>query len=544
MKRKQAHAGIPADSAEPIAIDFMPSSGSRARTHDAALAFVETIGQPILALDKNLRIKIANRAFYRAFPVLPRDVTDHAIYSLGRGSWDVPRLRESLDGLLNRGVAFSDLEIELDFPGLQRRNLALSACRIDYLDTILLAIEDTTERKAAGEAARNREDGLRQSQKMETVGRLAGGIAHDFNNLLTAIIGYASLLCEAVSANDTALQQVLEIKTAGERAASLTQQLLAFSRQQALQSKVLDLNAIVSDFDKMLQRLVGERIHVAVACGASLWRVRADPGEIGRVIMNLALNARDAMPAGGTLAIETANVTLSAADTIENLAPGRYVKMAVSDTGAGMDAEVLRHIFEPFYTTKESGIGTGMGLSIVFGIVEESGGAIRCESASGEGTLFTILLPAIEEQARPAAVPAADPVAAPRGSEVILLVEDEDLVRALARTILESGGYVVHEARNGREGLALCETHAGPIDLLISDVVMPGLCGRELAERAIELRPAIRVLFMSGHTHDVIVKEGVWNSAAFLQKPFTPTRLRQRVREALDSRLRSARHAS
>jgi CheY-like chemotaxis protein len=380
---------------------------------------------------------------------------------------------------------------------------------------------------------------------MEAVGRLAGGIAHDFNNLLTAIIGYSSLLYDRLAGDEPSLQQVLEIKTAGERAASLTQQLLAFSRRQVLQPKVLDLNAVVADFDKMLGRLVGEGIRVTVHREPCLWQVRADPGEIGRAIVNLALNARDAMPEGGTLTIETANVTLTRADASnrDDLAPGRYVTMAVHDTGVGIDAEARPHIFEPFFTTKEAGKGTGLGLATVLGIVEQSGGAIRCDSEQGEGTTFKIFLPAVVEGVESKAGLPGDLAVAPKGSEVILLVEDEDAVRKLARRILEQGGYVVIDARNGREGLALCEAHQGPIDLLVTDVVMPELGGRELAEGALRLRPAMKVMFMSGHTQDVVLKAGIQKGTAFLQKPFTPVALAQKVRETLDSDAGSAKQS-
>jgi CheY-like chemotaxis protein len=370
---------------------------------------------------------------------------------------------------------------------------------------------------------------------MEAVGRLAGGIAHGFNNLLTAIIGYSGLLGDTLAGNEEALEQVVEIKTAGERAATLTQQLLAFSRRQVLQPKVLDLNGIVADFDKMLRRLVGERIKVAIHCAPDLWQVRADPGEIGRAVMNLALNARDAMPGGGDLSIETANLIVTEADAVErDLAPGRYVTLAVRDAGIGMEPELQAHIFEPFFTTKETGKGTGLGLATVLGIVEQSGGSICCQSEPGRGTVFTVFLPAVAEprhvEARPGGL-----AKAPKGAEVVLLVEDEDMVRKLTRMILEASGYVVLDARNGREGLALCESRQGPIDLLITDVVMPELGGRELAEAALKLRPGLKLMFMSGHTQDVVLKEGIEKGAAFLQKPFTAAGFAQKVRETLDA---------
>jgi CheY-like chemotaxis protein len=267
----------------------------------------------------------------------------------------------------------------------------------------------------------------------------------------------------------------------------------------------------------------------------------ADPGELGRVIMNLSLNARDAMPEGGTLTIETANVTLTEADAPnQELAPGRYVTMAVRDTGVGIDPEIQAHIFEPFFTTKETGKGTGLGLATVLGVVEQSGGIIRYESQPGEGTTSRIFWPAVAEAVDYGARPAGGLAEAPKGSEVILLVEDEDAVRKLARMILETIGYVVYEARNGREGLAMCEAHERNIDLLVTDVVMPELGGRELAECALKLRPGMKVMFMSGHTQGVVLKEGVRKGTAFLQKPFTPAGLAQKVRDTLDAASQTA----
>ena len=510
------------------------------QARDFAMSIVETVRQPLLVLDTQLRIRMANQAFCRAFQVSPPEAEGQVVYSLSRGSWDVPGLRDSLDSLLQGGISFPDFEVERDLPTVGHRILVLGGCRIHHLSMILLAVDDITEHRLAQDALHKSEEHLRQSQKMEAVGRLAGGIAHDFNNLLTAIIGYSDLLQDTLADNPPAIQQVLEIKTAGERAASLTQQLLSFSRRQVLQPKVLDVNVIVGDFERMLRRLVGERIKVAVTCAPGLWQVRADPGEIGRAIMNLSLNARDAMPDGGTLAIETANVTLSEVDApAQDLAPGRYAMLAVRDTGVGMDAEMQAHIFEPFFTTKETGKGTGLGLATVLGIVEQSGGVIRCQSELGRGTSFKIFLPAVEALASGAG-PVGGLAKAPKGCEIILVVEDEDAVRKLARMVLEASGYVVLDARNGREGLALCEVHPGPIDLLVTDVVMPELGGRELAQGALKLRPGMKVVFLSGHTQDVILKEGVEKGTAFLRKPFAPVELAQKVREVLDSDTRLA----
>jgi two-component system CheB/CheR fusion protein len=506
-----------------------------AKARDFAMSIVETVRQPLVVLDMELRIKMANRAFYRLFHVSPLEAEGATIFALSEGPWDIPLLREELEVLVHGGLSFPGFETERDFPGAGHKYLAMSGGRIEHLKMILLSVEDVSARKQSEEALLKSQEHLRQAQKMEAIGRLAGGIAHDFNNLLTAIIGYSALLLDSLLGNESALQQVQQIKAAGDRAASLTKQLLAFSRRQVLQPKVIDLNLIVMDFERMLRRLVGERIEVAIDCAQDLWQVRADPGEIGRAIMNLALNARDAMPSDGTMTLQTANLTLAGADARElDLSPGRYVTLTVSDTGVGMDASMQEHIFEPFFTTKETGKGTGLGLATVLGIVEQSGGAIQCLSEVGEGTSFKILLPAAEEAVQLGAHSAGTAVA-PAGTESVLLVEDEDTVRALVRTILEGRGYTVAEAHNGREGLKLCQTHPAKFDLLLTDVVMPELGGRELAEAALKLRPGLKVVFMSGHTQDVILKEGVQQGAAFLHKPFTPMQLAEKVRETLDS---------
>ena len=521
--------------------ELLAKNAALKQAHDFAMSIVETVRQPLLVLDTDLRIKMANKAFYRTFQITPLEAQGQIIYSLSRGSWEIPGLRNSLNGLLQGANSFPDFEVQQGFPGLGRRSLVLAGCHMDHIKMILLAVDDITERKLEQQALRKSEDHLRQAQKMEAVGRLAGGIAHDFNNLLTAIVGYSDLLTETLAGNQPAIQQVQEIKKAGDRAASLTRQLLAYSRRQVLQPKVLDLNVVVADFDRMLRRLVGERIKIAIDCEPALWQVRADPGEIGRAILNLALNARDAMPEGGTLTIGTVNVTLKEEDGSNGeLVPGRYVMVVVHDTGLGIDADVQAHIFEPFYTTKTAGKGTGLGLATVLGIVEQSGGAIRCESRLGQGTTFKLFLPACAEHVDKIAQPAGGHSTMPKGSEVILLVEDEDMVRNLVRTILKDSGYKVLEARNGQEGLALCETEKGPIHLMVTDVVMPELGGRELAEAVLKLRPGMKVLFMSGHTEDVVLKEGVQKGAAFLRKPFTTVELAQKVRDTLDTAARSA----
>jgi signal transduction histidine kinase len=375
---------------------------------------------------------------------------------------------------------------------------------------------------------------LRQSQKLEGIGQLAGGIAHDFNNLLTAINGYSDLMLRRLGAGDPLRRNAEEIRKAGERAASLTRQLLAFSRKQVLQPLVLDLNGVVADMDKLLRRLIGEDIDLVTSLEPKLGRVKADPGQIEQVVMNLSVNARDAMPRGGHLTIETKNVYLDKtyAHNHMSVQPGRYVMLAVSDTGVGMGAQIREHIFEPFFTTKEAGKGTGLGLSMVYGIVKQSGGNIWVYSEPGHGTTFKIYLPQIEEEASTESSVIASEEAA--GTETILLVEDEAMLRELIREILELEGYTVLAASNGHEALFICEQQQGTIDLLITDVVMPEMSGRELAERLDHKCSDVKVLFMSGYTDDAIVRHGVLQASAFfLQKPFTPDALAIKVREVL-----------
>jgi len=504
------------------------------QARDFAISIVESVRQPLVVLDADLRVQTANEAFYRAFEASRTETEGEPFFSLWHRAWEFPALRAAVEALFAGHETFPEFEADREFPGVGRRSLLFGGCRINHLKTILLAIDDITARKMAQEALRHGEEHLRQSQKMEALGRLAGGIAHDFNNLLTAILGYGSLLADRLAGDGEALHDALEINVAAERAASLTQQLLSFSRRQVLQPRVLDLNAIVADFDKMLRRLVGEHIDVVILRDAALWQVKADPGEIGRAIMNLCLNARDSMPSGGTLTIETLNIVLNTEEAAtQRLAVGKYAQLAVHDTGVGIGSDVRAHIFEPFFTTKETGKGTGLGLATVLGIVEQSGGAIRCDSEPGAGTSFRLFLPAVAEVVDnlPGAAPGL--LSVPGGTEIILLVEDEGIVRSLARHVLEGKGYKVREAANGREGLLVCEG-PDPIDLLLTDVMMRELGGRELAEAARSLRPSLKVIFMSGHTEDMVLKDGVRQGSAFLQKPFTPAGLAKKVRETLN----------
>jgi two-component system, cell cycle sensor histidine kinase and response regulator CckA len=398
-------------------------------------------------------------------------------------------------------------------------------------DEILEVIaEDVTEKRVL-------EDQFRQAQKMEAVGRLAGGVAHDFNNLLMVISGYTEVLLERLEPGGSLTQRVEAIQQAADRATTLTRQLLAFSRKQLLELKVVDVNTIVSDMERLLRPLIGENIELTTRLGASLGRTRADAGQLEQVIMNLVVNAKDAMPAGGKIRIQTANAVLDDSYRREHtyIRPGPYVMLSVSDTGVGMDKETRSRIFEPFFTTKEKGKGTGLGLSTVYGIVKQSGGYIFAHSEVGQGTTFRIYLPRVEDAAEP-----ADAVnhsgAGAHGSETVLLVEDEESVRALVRETLEARGYTVLEAENGETALQIVSASTKQIDLLITDVVMPGMSGRELASQLARSHPQTRVLFLSGYTEDAIIHEGgLEPGTAFLQKPFTLQNLSRRVRDVLQS---------
>lgn len=391
-------------------------------------------------------------------------------------------------------------------------------------------VQDVTERVAL-------EERLRQSQKMEAVGRLAGGVAHDFNNLLTVILGYSQILADSVPAGSRMADSTAQIKSAAERAAGITRQLLAFSRKTVLRPRVINLNDILLNLDSLLRRLIGEDIEVLSIPANDLGAVRGDPGQIEQVIMNLALNSRDAMPRGGKLTLETANVSLdqSYAREHEPLVPGRYVMLAVSDTGCGMSAETQARIFEPFYTTKEVGKGTGLGLSMVYGIVKQSGGYIWAYSEPNRGTTFKIYLPRVDQ---PAEASAGEKHTKPvqRGTETILLVEDDPQLRQLSSSVLAHCGYNMLVAATPQEGLAICQANHNDIRLLVTDIVMPGLNGRELAERALKICPKLRVLYISGYTANAIVHYGTLDAGLwFLPKPFTLSALIAKVREVLDS---------
>jgi PAS domain S-box-containing protein len=444
---------------------------------------------------------------------------------------DTSAMEEFLRAYIRSGYRLTDAEtVEQDRHGRTRHFLNNLVGIVEHgsLTSTWGTQRDITER-------RHLEEEARQARKMETAGRLAGGVAHDFNNLLTAILGTSELLLQELPSGSSARADVEEIKRAATRAANLTRQLLAFSRRQVLQPRILDLNHLVHGVETMLHRLIGEHITLVTHTTPDLHRVRADPGQIEQVIVNLCVNARDAMPTGGTLRIETANVHFPGASHGPEsvMPPGEYVLLTVTDSGVGMEPETLRHLFEPFYTTKAAGQGTGLGLATVYGIVKQSGGFIYVESAPSRGAKFRIYLPPVEGDLEPQEPPAAL-VPQTRGEGTILVVEDEEAVRRLARRALEGVGYRVLEAGNGNEALRLADRWQDAIDLVITDVIMPGMSGQELSARLRMERPWLKILYVSGYTDDTILQHGtLLPNTAFLHKPFSPASLAQRVHEVL-----------
>lgn len=399
-------------------------------------------------------------------------------------------------------------------------------------------VQDVTERKAAENEQLQLEANLRQMQKMDSIGRLAGGVAHDFNNLLTVIQMYADLMESQMSSEDPLLPKLAQIQRASERAGELTRQLLAFSRKQILNTAVINLNQLITQLQKMLGRLIGEDIELSVCLEPDLWNILADPGQIEQVIMNLVVNARDAMPTGGQLTIETHNIQLNETflTTQLNTPSGPCVILAISDTGQGMDETTRQRIFEPFFTTKGPGSGTGLGLATVHGIVQQSGGSIFVYSKPSQGSTFKIYLPASTTTPATTARLSSE-ISDTSGSETILVVEDETAVRDLVRTTLIEQGYTIMTAQDGEEALNFMAQQSQPVDLLLTDVVMPKMSGRELAEQLQEKWPTLKVLFMSGYMDDAVVRHGILTAqVAFLTKPFSRTMLVNKVRETLDGR--------
>jgi PAS domain S-box-containing protein len=404
-------------------------------------------------------------------------------------------------------------------------------------DEVLVIVRDISDRRRSEQERRVLEEQFRQAQKMEAVGQLAGGVAHDFNNLLTIINAYSDMVLDGLAEDEPLRALVAEIRRAGDRAGTLTRQLLLFSRQQILEPKVLDLNGVIGDAERMLRRLIGEDIQFETRLAADLRPVRVDPGHVEQTLLNLCVNSRDAMPTGGRLTIETRNVTIGDGRSFgaEAARPGNYARVAVTDSGTGMDEATKARLFEPFFTTKSPGKGTGLGLAVVFGVMKQSGGYVEVDTAPGRGTTFCLYFPHVYGASAPERISTHASVAPP-GHETIMLAEDDRGVRTLARQILERRGYKVIEAADGDEAVRLLQTAAGPIDLLISDVVMPNIGGRDLAAMAQAMRPGLKILFLSGYTDDVVLRHGIEGSELdFLQKPFTPAALAAKVREVLDA---------
>ncbi|HXJ86060.1 MAG TPA: ATP-binding protein [Candidatus Binatia bacterium] len=487
----------------------------------------------ICSCDSSGKILDANPAFLELLGLSsPGDVIGQHIYSLYAESEEWFDLADHLRSAAPFKGLTAEWKRKTGTTGVRVSGRAVPNGRKEGIVFEIFA-EDVTERRAL-------EQQLRQSQKMEAVGRLAGGIAHDFNNLLMVISGYSEFLLERLGGEPHLRGPAQEIASASERASALTRQLLAFSRKQMLAPRIVNLNDIATENLKMLTRMIGEDIDLVMTPGKNLWSVRADAGQIEQVIMNLAVNARDAMPSGGKLTIETANITLDEeyARVHAPLRPGDYVMASISDTGAGMDSETQSHIFEPFFTTKGPK-GTGLGLSTVYGIVKQSGGYIWVYSEVGRGTTFKIYLPRVPSVEEPLVQPAVSPLQFQKvepGTETILLVEDEANLRYLARQYLEKQGYKVIEAADGAVAMQIAVAHEGVIHLLLTDVIMPGMNGRELAQRISEIRPNVKVLYMSGYTENVIGHDGTLEAGVrLLQKPFNLRDLKSKVREVLDA---------
>jgi two-component system cell cycle sensor histidine kinase/response regulator CckA len=493
----------------------------------------------VFAKDRDGRFTLVNQAIAEAYGTSVENILGKTDADFNLNQEEVNHFRrddlEVIDQLIERFIPEEQIT---DASGAVRwlQTIKRPIVSADGSGTQMLGVAtDITARKKAEDALHESEQMLRQAQKMESVGTLAGGIAHDFNNLMTAVTGYSEIVLRRMPAHDPLRAKIEEIKNAGDRAASLTRQLLAFSRKQILKPIVLDLNTVVTGMGKMLPRVIGEDVELRFELAGSLGKVKADPGQVEQVLMNLVVNARDALPSGGCITVQTENVDFSGSPRKRVIAePGRYVVLSVTDNGTGMDAEIQSHMFDPFFTTKEVGKGTGLGLSTVYGIVKQSGGTIWVYSEPGEGTTIKIYLPRTDAAAEMSGADVSS-LSTARGNETILLVEDEPMVRDLTKEFLEEYGYRVVTAANGSEGLRICQEFPDKIDLMLTDVVMPQMSGRELAEKACMSRPEIRVLYMSGFTDDAIVRHGVLaDDLCFIQKPFSPDALARKARAVLD----------
>jgi len=504
---------------------------------------LESTGEGIYGIDKQGRCTFVNRAAATMLGYAPAEIIGQDMHTLihhhrpDGSPYPVEQcpiyrpLRNQAGVLDQTGVRVHDEVLwRKDGTSFAAEYSSFPIMKKENIQGAVVTFQDITQTNLL-------EEQFRQAQKMEAVGRLAGGVAHDFNNLLTIISGYSEILLAALPPGDSTRGLLTEIKKAGVRAASLTRQLLAFSRKQILEHEVLDLNGVVADSEEMFRRLVGEDIDLVTVLDPALGNVKTDRGQIEQVLMNLVINARDAMPKGGKITIETTHVVLDETycRSHAEVKPGRYIMLALSDNGCGMDEQTKARIFEPFFTTKEPGKGTGLGLAMIHGFIKQSGGHVSVYSEPGVGSTFKIYLPEVDavrslEKPRPG-------IEMPRGDETILLAEDEAGVRALTRHVLQICGYTVLDAANGGEAIRLAEKHQGSIHLLLTDVVMPGMDGRLVAERIVAIKPGAKVVYLSGYTDDAVVRHGVLESeVAFLQKPFTPSALARKIREVLDNK--------
>jgi PAS domain S-box-containing protein len=493
--------------------------------------FFELSVDPMCIAGTDGYFRRVNSAFERALGYAARDLVSRPYIEFVHPD-DVGKTSTEASSLAAGGLPSVRFENRYRAKDGSYRWIAWTSVTVPDEGLIYAIARDVTDKKQL-------EAQLLHAQKMDAIGRLAGGIAHDFNNVLSVILSYAQMITEGLQPDEPLRADVEEIRIAGVRAAELTRQLLAFSRQQVLESKVLDLNETVGGMEKMLRRLLGADVELTLLTSTGPCKVKADPGQIEQVLMNLAVNARDAMLAGGKLTIETKNVELDEdyARAHHGVRPGPYVMLAVSDSGVGIDRETLTRIFEPFFTTKEVGKGTGLGLSTVFGIVQQSGGNVWVYSEPGHGTTFRVYLPRVAGDVERAFLERPSPGSS-RGNETVLLVDDDDQVRGVARDILRRHGYVVLEASNAGEALLVCEQHTARIHLLLTDVVMPRMSGRVMAERLRGERPEMKVVFMSGYTDDAVTQHGVLESdVPYLQKPITPDKLARKVRQVLDMSL-------
>ncbi len=516
------------------------------RNADQLRVITDSIPALISYFDTTLHCRFSNVQYLEWIGKNSEDVVDHHISDFlePRAVKNLmPEFESALSGnafSLEREACVERTDKEVDRPSFLRVSYVPDRDAAGEVAGFFVLDIDISDSKRAEEALRQSEEQLMQAQKLESIGRLAGGIAHDFNNMLTAINGYSDLALRRLEPNDPIRNNILEIRKAGTRSAELTNQLLAFSRRQMLQPQNLDVNEIIAETMEMLRRLIGENIDLQTIMASDVQRINADPGQLSQVLMNLVVNSRDAMPDGGTIVIETQNVELDGTSSAKpaSVTPGKYVMLAVSDTGVGIDEETQSFIFEPFFTTKELGKGTGLGLSTVYGIVKQSGGNIWVYSEIGKGTSIKIYLPQAETETDIDAEIHSTPPHAPDlnfGSETILLVEDEEAVRNLSREMLNACGYNVIEAVNGVEALKIVEMNPTAIDLLMTDVMMPQMGGKELSERLLLLRPDIKVLFTSGYTDGAATRLGILNEAThFLAKPFTFNSLTKKIRELLD----------